>query len=32
MVEVTSIRTERGGRQAVAEYKTAYKNVNDFHP
>lgn len=30
LVEVTSIQTTAGGKQAVAEYTTAYKNVSGF--
>jgi len=30
MVDVTGIQTATGGKQAVAEYTTAYKNVNGF--
>lgn len=30
LVEVTSITTEKDGKSAVVEYRTAYKNVNPF--
>jgi hypothetical protein len=30
LVEVTGIKTTEDGKQAVAEYTTAYKNVNGF--
>jgi hypothetical protein len=30
LVEVTNIQTMEDGKQAIAEYKTAYKNINGF--
>uniref|UniRef100_UPI003C2AF197 hypothetical protein n=1 Tax=Escherichia coli TaxID=562 RepID=UPI003C2AF197 len=32
LVEVTGITTTEDGKQAVAEYTTAYKNVSGFAP
>ncbi|MEO6812847.1 MAG: hypothetical protein ABI172_02885 [Ginsengibacter sp.] len=30
LVDVTGIQTSEGGKRAIAEYTTAYKNISDF--